>query len=42
LVSCFKTRGYNNPLTAMLDGLVGLIGKAVIPAKYFNPDETDY
>ncbi|MBP4143085.1 DNA/RNA non-specific endonuclease [Flavobacterium sp. P4023] len=31
-----------NPLTAMLDGLAGLIGKAKIPARFYNPDEKDY
>ena len=44
-LACLKLEGtynYFNPLTAMLDGLAGLIGKAAIPAKYFNPDETDY
>ncbi|MCC9073523.1 fibronectin type III domain-containing protein [Flavobacterium sp. F-65] len=31
-----------NPLTAMLDGLAGLIGKTVIPERFYNPDVTDY
>jgi hypothetical protein len=44
-LACLKLEGtynYFNPLTAMLDGLAGLIGKAAIPEKYFNPDEPDY
>ena len=44
-LACLKFEGtytYFNPLTAMLDGLAGLIGKAAIPAKYYNPDEPDY
>jgi hypothetical protein len=31
-----------NPLTAMLDGLAGLIGKAKIPERFYNPDAADY
>jgi|GEM_PF-3345854 len=31
-----------NPLTAMLDGLAGIIGKAKIPIRFYNPDDTDY
>lgn len=31
-----------NPLTAMLDGLAGVIGKAKIPIRFYNPDEKDY
>ncbi|MEA9412196.1 fibronectin type III domain-containing protein [Flavobacterium sp. PL02] len=31
-----------NPLTAMLDGLAGLIGKLAIPDRFYNPDATDY
>lgn len=31
-----------NPLTAMLDGLAGVIGKAAIPERFYNPDATDY
>lgn len=31
-----------NPLTAMLDGLAGIIGEAKIPARFYNPDEKDY
>ncbi|WP_197488958.1 hypothetical protein, partial [Flavobacterium succinicans] len=44
-LACLKFEGtytYFNPLTAMLDGLAGLIGKTAIPAKYYNPDEPDY
>ncbi|RYJ38167.1 Fibronectin type III domain protein [Flavobacterium anhuiense] len=31
-----------NPLTAMLDGLAGLIGKLKIPDRFFNPDADNY
>ncbi|MBZ4043853.1 DNA/RNA non-specific endonuclease [Flavobacterium hibisci] len=31
-----------NPLTAMLDGLAGVIGEAKIPIRFYNPDEKDY
>ena len=31
-----------NPLTAMLDGLAGIIGEAKIPMRFYNPDEKDY
>lgn len=31
-----------NPLTAMLDGLAGLIGKLEIPDRFYNPDATNY
>ena len=44
-LACIQLEGtysYFNPLTAMLDGLAGLIGKAAIPEKYYNPDAIDY
>ncbi|SFC79014.1 DNA/RNA non-specific endonuclease [Flavobacterium phragmitis] len=31
-----------NPLTAMLDGLAGIIGEAKIPIRFYNPDDKDY
>lgn len=31
-----------NPLTAILDGLAELIGKAEIPDRFYNPDVQDY
>lgn len=31
-----------NPLTAMLDGLAGLIGKLKVPDRFYNPDAADY
>lgn len=31
-----------NPLTAMLDGLAGLIGKLKVPDRFYNPDVADY
>jgi len=31
-----------NPLTAMLDGLAGLIGKLKVPERFYNPDAANY
>jgi len=31
-----------NPLTAMLDGLAGLVGQVKIPDRFYNPDAKDY
>ena len=31
-----------NPLTAMLDGLAGLIGKLEVPDRFYNPDADNY
>ena len=44
-LACIQLDGtyiYFNPLTALLDGLAGLIGQAKIPERFYNPDAKDY
>jgi hypothetical protein len=45
-LNIFNIEGYKpinfNPITAILDGLAGLLGKLEIPERFYNPDAVGY